>query len=149
MYSRCLREDKPCAEIQLGWKAQDRTKYLLSNRDGNVVYFWHYTKSAAGSHHMHRSIHRPRYHSLPLGKKRKYFSLKRAKFYFYSAKPFIQEQEGFPSISSLENHFLNEVLASFSHQKEFDGNNIPPLTPWNISQTVWAQFLLSTNFSYI
>lgn len=70
MYSRCLREDKPCAEIQLGWKAQDRTKYLLSNRDGNVVYFWHYTKSAAGSHHMHRSIHRPQYHSLPLGKKK-------------------------------------------------------------------------------
>lgn len=36
---------------------------------GNVVCFWHYTKSAAGSRRMRKSIHRPLYRNLPSGKK--------------------------------------------------------------------------------
>lgn len=125
--NRQLQGEKILCRNPVRKDSRRQSEYLLSNRGGNVVYFWHYTRSAAGSHRRHRSIHRPRCRNLPLEMEKNisacsHSSHRGAKIYFHSPKPLSQEQEGFFSLSPMKViFFFKLVLASLSHQKGFVG----------------------------
>jgi len=86
-----------------------------------VVYFWHYTKSAAGSHRMHRNTHHLQCHNLPLGKGEAFqpAAIPHGSEIKHSTKPLLQEQDGIPPQHHL--FYFSRALASFSHQNEFAG----------------------------